>query len=71
MFSVRRDHVADGRSLSFTIYEMVIKKFIEEYGEMYNKQQTFAICSYVPPWYDDNIKIVKENFTNVFTYYPG
>lgn len=33
--------------------------------------QTFAICSYVPPWGHDNIRLVREAFENVFTYYPS
>lgn len=52
------------------IYRMTIKSFIEKYAEKYDKKETFAICSYVPPWHDDNIKLVRENFLNVFTYYP-
>ena len=30
----------------------------------------FAICNYVPPWYGDNEKIVKDAFKHVFIFYP-
>lgn len=32
---------------------------------------TFAICSYVPPWHGDNMKVARETFENVFTFYPA
>lgn len=54
-----------------TFYEMKISEFIGKYLDLFDLDRTFAICSYVPPWHDDNIKIVKENFKNVFTYYPS
>lgn len=31
---------------------------------------SFAICNYVPPWGDDNIRIVKEAFEHVYLFYP-
>ena len=53
-----------------TIFEMTIKQFITENIDRFNLKETFAICSYVPPWGDDNMKLVRESFQNVFTYYP-
>ena len=52
----------------------LVSKTIEDYiksdiGEL-NIDETFAICSYVPPWGGDNIKMVRESFKNVFTFYP-
>lgn len=47
---------------------MPIRDFVEQ--DRLNVNTTFAICSYVPPWQDDNIKIARENYSNVFTYYP-
>lgn len=35
-----------------------------------NLDETFAICSYVPDWHDNNIEMVRKTFKNVFTYYP-
>lgn len=33
--------------------------------------KVFAICTYVPDWYGQNINLVKSTFKNVFTYYPS
>jgi len=30
----------------------------------------FAICNYVPPWIDDNEKLVRDNFRHLFVFYP-
>lgn len=54
-----------------TIYEMTIAGFIENHIKEFDLKTTFAICSYVPPWGGDNMKLARENFTNVFTYYPA
>lgn len=51
-------------------YTMTIREFIETKSQELARESTFAICSYVPPWVDDNRKLVRENFTNVFVYYP-
>ncbi len=52
------------------IYKMTIKKFIEKHISKFDLEETFAICSYVPSWGADNMKLVRESFKNVFTYYP-
>lgn len=52
------------------IYKISIARFIKNHLKDLNMKETFAICSYVPPWGDDNMKLVRENFKNVFTYYP-
>ncbi|CAM5421007.1 hypothetical protein ATER59S_02396 [Aquamicrobium terrae] len=55
-----------------THYRMTIAEFIEHHAGALNLDQTFAICSYVPPWYGaDNLRLARENFKNVFTYYPA
>lgn len=55
-----------------THYQMTIAEFIEQHIGSLNLDQTFAICSYVPPWYRaDNLRLARENFKNVFTYYPA
>lgn len=59
------------KSKNCEIFEMPISEFIERHSGELDKSKTFAICSYVPPWHDDNIKLVRENFTNVFTFYPA
>lgn len=58
------------KTIQSIFYAMTIREYIEKYLHSLDLQKTFAICSYVPQWYDDNIKLVKENFLNVFTYYP-
>ena len=50
-------------------YVMSIQKFIKEHGNEYKKETTFAICSYVPD--EDAVKMVRENYRNVFVYYPA
>ena len=47
-----------------------IEEFVTKRAKKFDPEKTFAICSYVPPWGNDNMKIVRENFKNVFTYYP-
>lgn len=51
-------------------FTMPIRKWIEEHAPTYRDGPTFAICSYVPPWCDDNRKLVREAFDSVFTFYP-
>ena len=53
-----------------TIYEMTIKEFILKHILSLNIEETFAICSYVPPWHNDNMELTRKYFKNVFTYYP-
>ena len=37
-----------------------------------NLKKTFAICNYVPEWFGENpIELARQNFLNVFTYYPA
>lgn len=55
-----------------THYTMTIADFIAEHAASLDKELTFAICSYVPPWYGtDNLRLTREAFKNVFTYYPA
>lgn len=52
-------------------YNTTTKKFLDMYPEAGHLRKSFAICSYVPPWYKENsMQLVKERFQNVFTYYP-
>jgi len=48
-------------------FTMSISDFIKERVILYPH---FAICNYVPPWHDDNQKLVRENFKHCFVYYP-
>lgn len=52
------------------IYEKSIENFIRDDMGQFDLDETFAICSYVPPWGGDNIEMVRQAFKNVFTYYP-
>lgn len=55
-----------------THYRMTTAQFIEEHGAEFDRKITFAICSYVPPWYGHNSReVVRQNFDNVFTFYPA
>lgn len=51
-------------------YDLSIKDYIAGHLKDLCIEETFAICSYVPPWGADNNKLVRENFKNIFTYYP-
>ena len=51
-------------------YKMTIREWIEKELPKYNQDDLFAICSYVPPWHDDNEKLVRDNFRHCFVYYP-
>lgn len=52
-------------------YTMPISRFLAEIGGSFDLRTTFAICSYVPPWHDDNVDLARQHFKNVFTYYPA
>jgi hypothetical protein len=49
---------------------MTIKEWVDRELPKYKKEELFAICSFVPPWHGDNQRIVRENFLDVFVYYP-
>lgn len=48
-----------------------IAEFAAKHAPSLNQSTTFAICSYVPAWHDDNVAIARATFKNVFTYYPA
>lgn len=51
------------------IYRMTTGQFIRSYKP--KNEKVFAICNYVPNWYCENsMKLVRENFSNVYTFYP-
>lgn len=52
-------------------YTMLISQFVEQIAPSFDQSTTFAICSYVPPWHDDNNALVRAAFKNLFTYYPA
>lgn len=53
-------------------YTMTIADFLTKHGGQFDKCRTFAICSYVPPWYGHNSgELARKHFDNVFTYYPA
>ena len=54
-----------------THYMMTIADFINQHGGDFDQETTFAICSYVPPWGNDNSALARTFFRNVFTYYPA
>lgn len=51
------------------IYRMTTGEFLNTID--YPKEKVFAICNYVPNWHgEDSIKLVHENFRNIYTFYP-
>ena len=54
-----------------TFYNMTIADFIDQHGPSFDQDTTFAICSYVPEWHNDNMRLARDAFKNVFTYYPA
>lgn len=53
------------------IFEKSIEEFIREDLDQFSLDKVFAICNYVPRWRNDNNKLVRENFRNIFTFYPA
>lgn len=51
-------------------YKSSIEEYLDKHLLDLDIEETFAICSYVPPWGGDNNKLVRTNFKNIFTYYP-
>lgn len=45
--------------------------FIDLVADTLDLDTTFAICSYVPPWYGDIRRLVGATFPNSFTFYPA
>jgi len=58
------------RANNCLVYQKTIESFISVHIGEFDLDETFAICSYIPPWGADNMKLVREAFKNVFTYYP-
>lgn len=58
------------KSTNCRIIQATIQDFIENQTKELNLDETFAICSYVPPWGADNGRLAREFFKNVFVYYP-
>jgi hypothetical protein len=55
-----------------THYVMTIGEFLSRHAADFKSETTFAICSYVPPWYrEDPRELARQHFENVFTYYPA
>jgi hypothetical protein len=51
-------------------FEMTILDYLAGHAGSLDQGTTFAVCSYVPRWHDDNQRLAREFFKNVFTYYP-
>lgn len=59
-------------ALNTTHYQMTIDDFIQQHAGDLDHDRSFAICSYVPPWYRaDNQLLVRNAFKNVFAFYPA
>lgn len=52
-------------------YAMSIEDFCAQHAPSMDRDRTFAICSYVPSWGGDNMKIARDSFKNVFAFYPA
>ena len=64
------DNTARVNTTNSTYFEMTIREFIEKELPKIKDEKVFAICSYVPPWHDDNEQLAKDNFKDLFVYYP-
>lgn len=55
------------------IYQMTTGDFIKKHLEDdYDLEETFAICNYVPPWYEeDSGELVRKYFPNAYVFYPS
>lgn len=52
-----------------TIYRMTAGEFIKTID--YPKDHVFAICNFVPNWYDENpSELVRTHFKNCYTFFP-
>lgn len=54
-----------------THFHTTIAEFIGTHGHSLDLDETFAICSYVPPWHGGSRDLVREFFTNLFVFYPS
>lgn len=53
-------------------YTMESLEFVDKYMSKIDVNNTFAICSYVPPWGKVATDlVVKRNFRNCFVFYPS
>lgn len=55
-------------------YNMTAKTFIDKIMPTLDLDldRTFAICNYVPNWYDENpSEIVRQAFKNLYVFYPA
>lgn len=51
------------------VYRMTTGQFLKDVD--YPRERVFAICNYVPNWYDeDSVMLVHENFRDCYTFYP-
>lgn len=69
--AVDSSSVTKFKSDNCEIYCMTIGKYIQEHLKDLDLDETFAICSFVNPQHgSDSSKLTRDNFKNVFTYYP-
>lgn len=71
IISVDCSDIIKFKSENCEIFNKTIVDFIDNDIADLDLNTTFAICSYVPPWYGDNMYLVKKTFKNVFTFYPS
>lgn len=50
--------------------QITIRDFCDVFASSFDKDETFAICNYVPPWHGDNREMARKYFENLFVYYP-
>jgi hypothetical protein len=61
------ERFAQGNSEHF---KGTIRQFINDGLPLLDLDTSFGICSYVPPWHDDNAALVRAAFRHCFVYYP-
>ena len=49
--------------------KMDIKEWIAKELPKYDQEEIFGIVNYVPPWGNDNMKLVRDSFKHCFSFY--
>ncbi len=58
------------RAANTTFYPMTIEQFLRDHARSFDKDHTFAICSYCPMWGERTTEHLRAAFPNLFVYYP-
>ena len=59
------------KSINCEIFEKTISDFLKYDAGEFDPDETFYICSFVPPWGDDNQQLARIYSKNCFCFYPS